>query len=149
MTPTEHLNQLFIEHYRTTYPAVPERAMPKQKYTDKTANGLTRMVIDFINYSGGLARRINTVGRVIKTKANKEIYIPTSGMRGSADITSTIPILIAGRTVGITVEWEVKMRDKQSDNQARFQSRMEAAHGQYYVVHSFGEFYQYYQMITG
>jgi hypothetical protein len=142
MTPTERLQQLFLTHYRTTYPAVPEHCLPKQKYTDKTANGLTRMVLDFVRFSGGYAERINVMGRVIKTKANREIYIPSSGSKGSADISAILP---GGKSARI----EIKIgKDKQSDKQRQYADKVNAAGGIYVVVRSFQDFYSWYQTLT-
>jgi hypothetical protein len=142
MTPTERLQQLFLTHYRTTYPAVPEHCLPKQKYTDKTANGLTRMVLDFVRFSGGYAERINVMGRVIKTKANREIYIPSSGSKGSADISAILP---GGKSARI----EIKIgKDKQSDKQRQYADKVNAAGGIYVVIRSFQDFYSWYQTLT-
>jgi hypothetical protein len=142
MNPSDHLQQLFRDHYRTNYPAVPEHCMPKQKYTDKTANGLTRMVLDFVRFSGGYAERINVMGRVIKTKANREIYIPSSGSKGSADISAILP---GGKSARI----EIKIgKDKQSDKQRQYADKVNAAGGIYVVIRSFQDFYSWYQTLT-
>ncbi|TAM95848.1 MAG: hypothetical protein EPN39_14375 [Chitinophagaceae bacterium] len=54
-------------------------------YTDKTANGLTRCICDWINYNGGDAQRINTTGTM--RKINGRMKWTHSGMRrGTADI---------------------------------------------------------------
>jgi hypothetical protein len=63
-------------------------------------------------------------------------WIPTSGMKGTADISATIN----GRSVKI----EIKMKDKQSEVQREYQRRIEAAGGIYLIVRSFAEFYDWY-----
>lgn len=122
--------------------------MPKVKYTDKTANGLTKCIVDWINLNGGQAERISNTGRYIDNKKivtdvlgiRRQIgsgqYIKGTGTNGTADISATIN----GRSVKI----EVKMKDKQSDAQKRYQESIESAGGQYWIAHDFGEFiFQY------
>jgi hypothetical protein len=66
-------------------------------------------------------------------------WIPGSMTRGSADISATIK----GRSVKI----EVKMKDKQSPDQKRYQQQVEAAGGIYIIVHSMDEFIELYNKI--
>ena len=108
------------------------------------ANGLTRCVIDFLNLSGHMAERINCTGRYMdRSQTFEDVtgkvrtigtgqWIPTSGMKGTADISATIN----GRSVKI----EIKMKDKQSEVQREYQRRIEAAGGIYLIVRSFAEF---------
>jgi len=42
------LKNLFIDDCSRKYPNVPKPYIPAPKYTDKTANGLTRCIIDYI-----------------------------------------------------------------------------------------------------
>lgn len=125
--------------------SMPAWAVPKTKFTDKTANGLTKSVIAWIQLHNGQAERINTMGRFLpgKTvgtgmygvKQLKGKYIPTTSTKGSSDVSATIK----GRSVKI----EIKIgTDKQSDNQRKYQADIEAAGGLYWLVHSFDEFIQ-------
>lgn len=148
MTPIQLLKQLAFDAQRVKYPSVPEAAITIPKYTDKTANGLTRCVIDFIKLSGYQAERINTMGRPIdRRKEVRDVlgrtrtigsveYIRTTGTRGSADVHATI----RGRSVKI----EVKMQDKQSEAQKQYELSIRSAGGVYWIVRSFDEFYQKY-----
>lgn len=113
------------------------------KHTDLTANGLTKAVIRWIELHGGQAERINTQGNFIKGKTVgvgmygiKHLqgkYIPSGSTKGSADISSTIN--------GKSVKWEIKIgRDKQSDNQKKYQADIEASGGKYFIVRSFDDF---------
>lgn len=131
------------------YPNMPPSYIPKYKYTDKTSNGLTRCIVDWINFNGGQAERINTMGRVIdksimvkdvmgnSRKIGSSSYIPGTGTKGSADISATIK----GRSVKI----EVKMKDKQSEHQIKYQQAIENAGGQYWLCHNFDEFMFHYE----
>ena len=131
---------------------MPPAQIPLTKFTDKTANGLTKCVITWINLHGGQAERINTTGRMIdKTKVVSDAlgqkrmigsveWQKGTGTKGSADISATIQ----GRSVKI----EVKMKDKQSIDQIKYQNAIENAGGQYWLVHNFDEFiFHYYCFI--
>ncbi len=129
----------------TISPNFPRNAIVYNKYSDTTANGLTRLIIDYCKYHGWHAERINTQGRVIDDR--REVTdvlghrrtigsvkrIPTAGMKGSADI----HILKAGRAVFC----EVKIgRDRQSEAQKEFQRSVEASGGLYIIVRDFDDF---------
>jgi hypothetical protein len=130
------------------YPSMRPDYIPLTKFTDKTADGLTKCVIAWINLNGGQAERINTMGRMLdKTKivadtfGNKRTigsveWQKGTGTKGSADISATIQ----GRSVKI----EVKMKDKQSIDQIKYQNAIENAGGQYWLVHNFDEFMFHY-----
>lgn len=147
------LEALYMAHHRQRYPSMPETARTCKKYEDRTANGLTRCVIDFIRFMGGQAERINTTGRYIdRSKTFTDVtgrvrtigtsqWLPTSGMKGSADISSTID----GRSVKIEIKYG---RDRQSDDQKRYQEAVERAGGIYLIVRSFAEFYDWYVVRT-
>lgn len=143
------LRELKTNLNRSKYPNIPEHAVIVAKYTDKTANGLTLSIIDFIILSGYQAERINNTGRPIdrretytdvlgRTKTIGSIqYIRGTGTNGTADISATIK----GRSVKI----EVKVgRDKQSQDQKEYQERIERSGGLYVIAKSFQEFYEWY-----
>jgi len=148
MKALDILKNLKIEEHKKKFPSIPEYAIPKPKYSDTTANGLTKCIIDFVNMKGYLAERTNTMGRVIdgrktytdaigQTKTIGSMkYIPSTGMVGSSDI----KVYINGKIIAV----EVKMKDKQSDAQKQYQSRIEQAGGQYWIVRNFEEFYNNY-----
>jgi hypothetical protein len=148
MKALDILKNLKIEEHKKKFPSMPEYAIPKPKYSDATANGLTKCIIDFVNMKGYLAERTNTMGRVIdgrktytdaigQTKTIGSMkYIPSTGMVGSSDI----KVYINGKIIAV----EVKMKDKQSDAQKQYQLRIEQAGGQYWIVRNFEEFYNNY-----
>lgn len=107
----------------------------KTYYEDRTANGLTRCVIDWIVLHGGQAERINTMGRPITTP-NGIRWLRSTSTVGSADISATIK----GRSVKI----EIKIgRDRQNAAQKQYQRDIENAGGIYLIVKSFDEFYMW------
>ena len=122
------------------FPRVPDFAIPKMKYSDKTANDLTRCIIDFIRLSGNQAERVNCTGRKVKV-AGRERWIPTAGQKGTADISATKLIEIDERRIGVKVAIEVKVgRDKQSEAQRQYQLQIEQAGGVYLIATSFEQF---------
>jgi len=122
MKPLDRLKQLKQEAMLESYPNVPKYAISAPKYEDKTANGLTKCIIEFLQLSNHQAERINTMGRPIDNRKQvtdvigrtKTIGSMTWGKstatKGSADISATIQ--------GKSVKIEVKIgKDRQSQDQ--------------------------------
>lgn len=150
MKPIEHLRALRLAKTIKLFPNVPEYALPKTEYNERSANGLTKCILDFLNLSGHQAERINTIGRMLDNRKTytdvigrtKTIgstkYIPTTGTKGSADISATIN----GRSVKIEVKWGA---DRQSKHQKAYQEQIEKAGGHYYIAKTFDSFFEWYQ----
>jgi hypothetical protein len=145
----KELQKLSFEAKQSKYPNVPADSLPPTKYDDKTANGLTRCIIDFLKLKGWQAERINNTGRVIDRRTtytdvlgrNKTIgsveWVKGTGTDGTADVSATI----AGKSVKI----EIKIgNDKQSQKQKDYQAAIEKAGGVYFVAKSFQGFYEWY-----
>ncbi|MES2734306.1 MAG: hypothetical protein V4714_21340 [Bacteroidota bacterium] len=133
------LTQLHTEHNRKQYPSVPAYALPKKRYSDITANGLTACIIDYIHFSGGYAARINTQGQW-----NEKLNQWTKGQTavGTADIHACLN--------GMHLSIEVKIgRDKQSEAQKRTQKKVQDAGGAYYLATDFQGFYEWTIQIAG
>jgi hypothetical protein len=157
----KRLIELKKTYDKAKHPNFPDYARVEPKYTDKTANGLTKAVCDFLNLSGHQAERISTTGRYIdeskvvtdvlgrKRKIGTGKYIPGNGTKGSADISSTIKMNINGRLIGVSVKWEVKIgKDRQSEYQKDYQLSIEEATGYYFIVRNFEEFLNHYDTLT-
>jgi len=130
-------------------PNFPEYAIAPKKHTDKTANGLTRCIIDFLRFAGAQAERVNNTGRMIDERQTVTNVIGTiktigsvkwvygSGTRGTADISATIQ----GRSVKI----EVKIgSDRQSEYQKQYQQSIERSGGLYVIARDFESFIHWY-----
>lgn len=130
-------------------PSINPNYIVGSKYTDKTANGLTKAIIKFINLCGMQAERINTQGRMIdKTKIVKDVlghrrtigsveWQKGTGTRGSADISATVN--------GMSVKIEVKIgKDKMSEHQERYEEHITKAGGIYIVAKEFTPFVKWY-----
>jgi len=134
-----------IQHaYACSRTKMPTEYVVRTKYTDATANGLTKCVIDYINFSGGQAERISNTGRYIdesrivtdvlgnRKKIGSGKYIKGQGTNGTADISATFK--------GKSIKIEIKMKDKQSEVQKEYQQAIERAGGIYFICHTFDEF---------
>lgn len=153
MTPIDQLKNLHLQNNKLKYPSLPDFARVTPKYTDKTANGLTKCIIDWIELNGYQAERISSSGRYID---NRESYtdsvgfrrtigsgkwIPGSTTKGTADISATIK----GRAVKI----EVKIgKDRQSEAQRAYQAKVEQSGGIYYIAKDFTTFMEFYVSLT-
>lgn len=147
------LTQLALTALKERYPSFPEHAIPVPKYSDSTANGLTKCVIDFLNYSGHQAERVSSMGRMIdKRKDSIDVmgntrvigsltYIKGTSTNGTADISS----IINGKSVKI----EIKIgKDRQSQAQKDYQLATEKAGGIYLITKSFDEFMAQYSGLS-
>jgi len=148
MTAIKQLKELALAHSRDRHPTLPESARCTRNYTDKTANGLSKCITDFLQFSGHQCERIAVTGRYIdnskvvtdtlgfKKRIGSGKWIKGSMQPGSADLSA----VIWGRAVKI----EVKKRDKQSEAQKKYQEQIERAGGLYWLVRSFDEFLKLY-----
>jgi hypothetical protein len=149
MKPLDRLKQLKQQAMLEAYPNVPKYALSTPKYEDKTANGLTKCIIEFLQLSNHQAERINTMGRPIDNRKQvtdvigrtKTIGSMTWGKstatKGSADISATIQ----GRSVKI----EVKIgADRQSQDQKIYQENIEKSGGKYWIAKNFDDFIKKY-----
>jgi len=147
------LTNLALEDLKRKYPSFPQHAIPVPKYSDSTANGLTKCVIDFLTYSGHQAERISSMGRMIdKRKESTDVlgntrmigsltYIKGTSTNGTADISS----IINGKSVKI----EIKIgADRQSPAQKKYQKATEKAGGIYLITKSFDEFMKQYTTLS-
>jgi len=143
MKPLDHLQHLAYEDNKRRHPDFPDSYRPKKIYKTSTANGLTKAVVDFLNFSGHWATRINNQGTWVREKAhvNGGYYRPSTQAKGIADIDS----LIKGRKVAI----EIKIgKDRQSEAQKEFQAKIERAGGHYWIVKDFDQFYEQYRIFV-
>ena len=148
MTPLDKLKQLLREEQLRKYPSVPENYHRAIKLTDKTANGLTKCVSEYLRLKGYWCERTGNEGRVIDTRKTytdvigqqKTIgsvkRIKSSGALGTSDLKA----IINGQFIAI----EIKIgKDRMSDSQKKYQEQVESAGGVYVVVKSFDQFVEW------
>ncbi|MEI7527021.1 MAG: hypothetical protein WCJ95_21915 [Mariniphaga sp.] len=134
---------------KRTHPNTPERYIARREFSDKTANGLTNCIIQFIRLNNGQAERISNSRRRIDNQTTFEDvigrtrtigsskFIPGTGTNGSSDISATI----AGRSVKV----EVKIgRDIQSEAQKQYEKAIKTAVGFYVIASTFAGFLEWY-----
>ncbi len=146
------LNKLALKRLEFRYPSMPKHAIPLPKYTDRTSNGLTKAVIDFIELNGYQAERISATGRQLdKRKTYTDVlgntrtigsvkWIKGSTQVGAADISATIK----GRSVKIEIKCKATGDRYQSQGQIDYQKKIEQAGGVYIIVRTFEDFYNWY-----
>lgn len=145
----KELNQHLTDIKRKENPNFPEYALIPVKHSDKTANGLEKAIVAFLQSEGWQGERIKNTGRWVDDsftytnvmgqtrKAGSGKYIKGTGTNGSADISATI----FGRSVKI----EVKIgKDRQSDYQKQYQAAIERAGGVYVIAKDFQGFFEWY-----
>lgn len=121
-------------------------------YSDTTTNGLTKCIIDWLQFNGHYANRINTQGQARIKKiprfslisgrieyTDKVEYTHGTTVRGTPDIDA----IIDGRPVKI----EVKAgKDKIREEQIKQGEKIQAAGGIYYIARNMAEFVQWYKL---
>jgi hypothetical protein len=150
MKALKKLIDLKNEENRRIYWRVPEHAIPTAKYSENSANGLTRCVIDWLLLNGHFAERSGNEGRTIDQR--KEVVdvlgqrktigtvkrIPSSGTKGTSDIKA----VIKGKFIAIEIKYG---KDRQSEAQKDYQTKVEASGGEYWIVRTFDEFMELYE----
>lgn len=151
MKGKDEFKALLLAEHEAKYPDWPERpARYLGTWSDRTANGLTRMIIRYLQLQGWQAERVSVQGRLVDNR--KEVtnvlghrkvigsayYLPTNMRKGSADISATI--------LGQSVKIEVKIgKDKQSHEQIMYQQEVQRAGGTYLIARDFETFVTWYR----
>lgn len=128
------------------YKSVPAHCIAPSKFSDKTANALTKCILRWLELHSHKAWRQGSEGRyrpgkqftdvIGRVRQMKGQWLPGSN-KGHADINA----IINGKFAAI----EVKVgRDKQSLAQKLYQQEVESSGGVYYVARDFEQFMQWY-----
>jgi hypothetical protein len=145
----ERLQALHVAAQHALNPSFPLAYIPPYSKRDNSTNGLQSCIIDFLNYSGWQAERINTMGRKIGKKEvyvdvvgfariiGSERWIKGTGTKGSADISATIK----GRSVKVEVKYG---KDRQSSDQKKYEQEVTQAGGVYLIAKTFDGFIDWY-----
>ena len=155
MTWKEQLRTLKLNDLKRKYPAAYEASGGEdyilKPMSDKTANGLTKCIIDWITLKGGYANRINTQGQARvnkipryniltgKTEYRDSVtWTPSTTRIGTPDIDA----IIKGKAVKI----EVKIgKDKLSEAQKKHLEDIARAGGMYFVARDMESFVNWYE----
>lgn len=134
MTALQHLNELADKHKAQRSPNFPAKYIPRSHYRDRDANGLTRCIVDYLNYSGYFATRLAGTGTY---RDDIKKYIPSQQRAGLPDVMA----VVMGRAVFV----EVKAgKDHLSENQKATIAALSQAGAWCIVVHSFEEFHRWF-----
>jgi hypothetical protein len=153
----KQLKEMALADSWERHPNYPDYARCTRNYTEKSANGLTLCILDFLRFSGQQAERISVTGRYIDQskvvtdtlgfakKIGSGTWIPGSMQPGSADISATIKNKSG---VGVSVKIEVKIgKDKMSPAQERYRDQVVNAGGEYWLCHNLDEFISFYNKL--
>lgn len=125
--------------------------------SDNNTNGLTRCILKFLKYEGCQAERINTMGKMVDNRqivkdvvglvreVGSKSWQKGTGTKGSADISATIPVVISGIKVGVSVKIEVKFgKDRQSADQKKYEANINSSGGVYTIARNMDDFIGWY-----
>lgn len=139
------LEELYLKHTKSNYHNFPEFAIPPEKFSDATANDLTKTICKFITYIGGQAERISNQGQYRdNTKVVTDVlgrkrtigsgtWTKGQGTNGTADISA----IYRGKSYKI----EVKIgKDRMSQAQLRYKQDVERAGAIYIIARNFDDF---------
>ena len=131
-TALQKLDNLSYQSKLDQFPNMPIKAIPRTKYSDASANDLTKSIIDFVRLKGFYATRIQSQGQ---KRGNVMTYGTTQ--RGTADVHACIN--------KIHVSLEIKFgKDRQSDAQKIVQQEVIQSGGIYLLIRDFEQFYKFY-----
>lgn len=142
----KQLSDWMYEYNRGKRPGVPLHALPRTTYSDKTANGLTKAIVDFVNATGGFAERNGNEGRyregetvtdvIGRTRTMRGMFIP-GHKKGAADVQI--------RYNGKLYDVEIKIgSDRQRPDQVKYMNKVRATGGVYEIVKNWEQFYNLY-----
>jgi len=139
MNALQILSEIDFQHKRALFANVPEHAVKRTRFSDRTANDLTRCILQWLTLHGHYAVRVTTTGRYL---VHEKKWIPGTTRKGTADIHASIN----GKHVSI----EIKIgRDRMSQAQERTKNDVQRAGGVYIVARSFDDFLEQYHSLTG
>ena len=120
---------------KALHPNFPEHARVKSKYSDRTANKLTRAIVDWFGYQRHFATRLSSSG-TFRTDLGK--YVPSQQRLGMPDIYA----IVEGRAVHV----EVKVaKDYLSDDQKETMAALKTSGAVVFVASTFQSFFDFYQ----
>lgn len=154
----KQLKQMDFERKKAKYPEMPEHCIPVYPYKQNNANSLTRCIVDYINFTGHFAVRINNGGTFRKGKTIKGEYgnvikmkdtYTFNGTRGVADIDAIkTKVIDETKQAAIPVKIEVKFgKDRMSQAQHEMKARIENSGGIYLIAKNFEQFCQEWEQI--
>jgi len=163
MTHKERYNDAHFEWFKKRYPAAYKNELyaPPVMPKIKTANGLTTFCANYIKWTNGHLERTNNMGVPVKKKIPKfNIFSGKleqldggiewrkgTGAKGSSDLKGHI--VTPNHKYGLPVYIEIKIKDKQSEDQKEYERKINSTGGLYAVVHNPDEFFSFIDYVMG
>ncbi|MBO0937866.1 VRR-NUC domain-containing protein [Fibrella sp. HMF5335] len=120
------------------HPTLPPHARIKAKYSDKSANDLTRCIVDFFTYSGHFATRLQSVGTY---REDLKKFVGSQQRRGLPDVFA----VVHGRAVHV----EIKVgKDQLSNDQKEAIADLQKSGAAVYVARDFQGFFDWFNSLT-
>lgn len=120
------------------HPTLPPHARVKAKYSDGSANDLTRAVVDFLTYSGHFATRLQSIGTY---REDIKKFVGSQQRRGLPDVFA----VVHGRAVFVEVKYG---KDRLSDDQKEAIGELERAGAKVYTAKDFQGFFDWFNAQT-
>ena len=137
-TAVTHLCQLADQRKAAKHPTLPAHARVKAKYSDKSANELTRCIVDYLTLSGHFATRLQSTGTY---RADLQRFIPSQQRAGLPDVFAVVN--------GHAVHIEIKVgKDRLSEDQKQAISDLKQAGASVFIAQDFQTFYDWFNALT-
>ena len=136
-TALEHLCQLADQSKAAKHPTLPAYARVKAKYSDRSANDLTRCIVDFLTHSGHFATRLQSVGTY---REDIKKFVGSQQRRGLPDVFA----VVHGRAVFVEVKYG---KDRLSDDQKEAIGELERVGAKVYTAKDFQGFYDWFNAL--
>ncbi len=145
------LENMAISEAKSKFPSLPHsHFVNTRKYSDNSANKLTKCCIDWLRLNGHHAERINTTGTIRNNckvvtdcigrsrQIGTLIWTKNGTTKGSSDIHA----VINGRAVFIEIKFG---KDFQSEAQKDFETTVTKAGAQYLIIKDFQQLFDWYK----
>ena len=126
------LEELNHADRRNRYPNQPNLAY--LRFSDKTANDLTKSIVKYIELCGGFASRINNTG-LYRPELGR--FVKSNSKRGIADISAV------HKSLSLSIEIKIG-KDRMSEDQIKVQSAIERSGGRYFIARDFTTFKEWF-----
>jgi hypothetical protein len=139
MNALDTLTALADRHKRERSPNFPTKYIPKSKYNDKDANGLTACIVDWFTLNGHWATRLQSTGTY---RNDIKKFVASQQRTGIPDV---MGVMNGGHSVFI----EVKVgRDCLSADQKQTISDLQVVGASVFVARDFQSFYDWFLALT-
>ncbi len=138
MNALQHLNTLADTRKAQRSPNFPPKYIPRSRYSDKDANGLTKCVVDYLTLSGHFATRLASTGTY---RADLQTFVSSQQRAGLPDVLA----VVNGRALFV----EVKAgKDRLSETQKQTHTALEQAGASVYIARDFQGFHDWFTDLT-